>query len=343
MKLPFLSTVYMTLVIGVITIVALIVGKQLFIPLTLGLFLALTLAPSVAWLTQHKFPTPLAIATMFLGTGIAIGIIGSVIGIAVKDFADKVPEYITDINDNIQELRVIVSDKLPIDETVIFDQLNPENLSIIGLKTVSDIFTTTGTIAAGIGFTLVTTFLLLLYRHRIKKFFEMVATENQQAGIHTIAQKSFSVLPKYMTGMIFVIGILAVINSFAFWLIGIPSYLFWGIMVALLNVIPYVGPFIGFGAVTLFALAVSGPSMAFFAIIAFLISQFIDNNFLTPIIAAGQIAINPLAAIISIFIGGMIWGVIGMVLALPTLGLLKIIFDTIPHLQPVGYLIGDKQ
>jgi predicted PurR-regulated permease PerM len=72
------------------------------------------------------------------------------------------------------------------------------------------------------------------------------------------------------------------------------------------------------------------------------VAQFIDNNFLTPIIAGGQISINPLAAIISIIIWGMIWGVIGMVLALPILGLIKIICDAVPKLQPLGYLLGDK-
>ncbi len=141
----------------------------------------------------------------------------------------------------------------------------------------------------------------------------------------------------------FVIGILSVINSFGFWIIGVPSPLFWGIMVSLLNVIPYVGPIIGFSSVAIFSLIVAGPTVALLAIVMFLVAQFIDNNFLTPIIAGGQIEINPLASIISIVFWGMLWGIIGMVIALPILGLFKIICDTIPGLRPIGYLLGDKE
>ena len=121
------------------------------------------------------------------------------------------------------------------------------------------------------------------------------------------------------------------------------SPLFWGLIVSLLNVIPYVGPAIGFGAAALFSLLVAGPTVALLAMIMFLIVQFIDNNLLTPLIAGSQININALAAIVSLVVWGMIWGAVGMVLALPILGLIKIICDEIPELQPIGYLIGGKE
>jgi predicted PurR-regulated permease PerM len=342
MQSNFLYNWYMVSVIAALSVIALIVGKTLLIPLTLGLFLALALTPMVTWLTHHKFPHTLAIVTTFLATLAIVGIIGSVVGLAINDFATRVPEYLTHAQENISSAQAIIFDKLPIDQQEVFDLINPKNLSSLGLKTVGGILTTTGTIAAAIGLTIVVTFLLLLYRGRIKKFFELVADKNQQQGIQTIARKSFSILPRYLLGLMFVIGILSVINSFGFWLIGVPSPLFWGIMVSLLNVIPYVGPFIGFGTVTIFTLVVVGLPTALLAMVMFLVAQFIDNNFLTPIIAGGQISINPLAAIISIIIWGMIWGVIGMVLALPILGLIKIICDAVPKLQPLGYLLGDK-
>lgn len=342
MQSNFLHNWYMVSVIGALSLIALIVGKTLFIPLTLGLFLALTLTPIVSWLTARKFPPALAIITTFFGALVIIGIIGSVVGIAINDFASQAPQYLENAEQNISAAKSIVFEKLPINEQEIFDSLNPQSFSNIGLKTLSNILTTTGAITAAIGFTVITTFLLLLYRMRIKKFFEMIASKNHQENIHTIARKSFSILPRYMLGMMFVIGIMSVINSFGFWIIGVPSPLFWGIMVALLNVIPYVGPFIGFGTVVLFSLMVAGPTVALFAIGMFLVAQFIDNNFLTPVVAGGQISINPLASIIAIFVWGMLWGVIGMVLALPILGLIKIICDTIPKLQPIGYLLGDK-
>lgn len=71
------------------------------------------------------------------------------------------------------------------------------------------------------------------------------------------------------------------------------------------------------------------------------INQQIDNNFLTPTITGSRVAINPLATIIILIIGGYIWGVAGMVLFIPLLGVAKIVFDNVEGLKPLGYLIGD--
>ncbi len=334
----------MTSIILVITIAALILAKQLLIPLTLGLFLSLGLSPLVERLKKWGIHRVLSIfITFFIGI-VAIGIISYTIGFAINNFIDNAPRYTTAIQQNITTTKDLLMHNLSLTETELSARIQQYgNFSSIGVSLVGTLFTATTNLIATVGLSLVITFFLLLYRDRIKKFFEMVADKNRQDEIQTIARKSFKILPRYILGLLVVIAIMTLLNSFGFWLIGIQSPLFWGIIVSLLNVIPYVGTIIGFGAVTIFALIVSGPLTALFAIIMFLVIQFIDNNFLTPRITGGQIAINSLAAIISIIIWGMIWGVIGMVLALPILGLIKIICDTFPDLQPIGYLLGDKE
>lgn len=334
----------MASIIFVITVAALILAKQLLIPITLGLFLSLGLSPLVEKLKKIGIHRVLSIFITFI-TGIIIagGIIYT-IGIAVSSFVGNLPDYTIAVNQNITAVKYSVMHTLSLTEAELVSKINQyANLSGYGFSFAGNVVRATTNILATIGLSLVITFFMLLYRDRMKKFFEMVADKNRQEEIITIAHKSFQVLPRYILGLLMVIAIMTVLNSFGFWLIGIKSPLFWGIIVSLLNVIPYVGTIIGFGAVTLFALVVSGPLTALFAIIMFLIIQFMDNNFLTPRITGGQIAINSLAAIISIIIWGMIWGVIGMVLALPILGLIKIICDTVPELQPFGYLLGDKE
>ncbi|MBL0341378.1 MAG: AI-2E family transporter [Bacteroidetes bacterium] len=70
--------------------------------------------------------------------------------------------------------------------------------------------------------------------------------------------------------------------------------------------------------------------------------QFLDNNFLTPKIVGSSVSINPLATLIAIIIGGLIWGIIGMMIFIPLLGMLKVILDSFPKSQPFGYLIGEE-
>jgi predicted PurR-regulated permease PerM len=344
MKPDFLSRWYMLSIISVITIAALILAKQLLIPLTLGLFLSLGLSPLVERLKRWGVNRVLSIfITFIVGIAVLAGIMYT-IGFAINNFVDNVPTYATAVEQNISVTKSILMDKLALTEVELTSKIQQYmNLSGWGLSIASIIVTATGNILATFGLSLVITFFLLLYRERIKKFFELVADKNRQEEILTIVRKSFRILPRYILGLLLVIGIMTVLNTLGFWLIGVKSPLFWGIIVSLLNVIPYVGTIIGFGAVTIFALIVSGPLTALFTIIMFLVVQFVDNNFLTPRITGGQIAINSLAAIIFIIIWGMIWGVVGMVLALPILGLIKIICDTFVPLQPIGYLLGDKE
>ena len=334
----------MSSIILVITIAALILAKQLLIPLTLGLFLSLGLSPLVQKFRKWGAHKVVAIfATFIIGLSV-LGAIGFTIGFAVNDFFNSIPAYSQDINQNLLATKQLVMQNFSLTEDELNNQLQKyANVSSIGVTVVSKVISATTAATGTFGITILVTFFMLLYRERIKKFFEMIADKNRQTEIETIARKSFKILPSYILGLTLVIAIMTVLNTLGFWLIGIPSPLFWGIIVSLLNVIPYVGTIIGFGGVTIFALLVAGPTTALLAVGMFLIIQFIDNNFLTPTITGGQIAINPLAAIISIIIWGMVWGVIGMVIALPILGLIKIICDTIPHLQPFGYLLGDKE
>lgn len=106
--------------------------------------------------------------------------------------------------------------------------------------------------------------------------------------------------------------------------------------------IPYLGALIG--AALPFAVALIYEDSFIYplgVIGVVLVVQFIDNNFVTPKIVAGYIRINALASIIVIFIGGAIWGIDGMVLFLPLLGIMKIVCDNVPALKPYGYLVGE--
>ena len=69
----------------------------------------------------------------------------------------------------------------------------------------------------------------------------------------------------------------------------------------------------------------------------------LENNLITPYIVGRQVQLNPLAVILIIILGGMIWGVSGMLLFIPLLGGIKLIFDETEGLQAYGYLLGDEQ
>ena len=72
-----------------------------------------------------------------------------------------------------------------------------------------------------------------------------------------------------------------------------------------------------------------------------LLTQFLENNFITPKIVGSSVSVNPLASIAALIGFGLLWGVVGMVLAIPITGMLKIVCDSIPSLKPYGYILGE--
>jgi hypothetical protein len=69
--------------------------------------------------------------------------------------------------------------------------------------------------------------------------------------------------------------------------------------------------------------------------------QFLEGNFITPNIVGSKVSVNPLAAIVVLFLGGKLWGISGLILALPLTACLKVVMDAVPALEPFGFIIGD--
>lgn len=216
------------------------------------------------------------------------------------------------------------------------------NLLEIGSQNLPKIFSATTSTAAGAALVFICTFFFLYYSTKFKKFILKLTQKRADARMEKITDKISKSIPSYLIGVLIVMGILSVINTFGFWIVGVKNPLFFGIIVSVLNVIPYVGTAIGFGFVVIFTLLTQSIGTAIAVIALFIIIQFIDNNILTPKIAAGQINVNPLAAILGILVGGIVWGIVGMIIAIPILGIIKIFCDNTDGLEAFGYLIGTE-
>jgi predicted PurR-regulated permease PerM len=91
----------------------------------------------------------------------------------------------------------------------------------------------------------------------------------------------------------------------------------------------------------LVALATEEPIYALFVFGAYAVVQFVDNNIIVPKIVASKVKINALVSIFVVLVGGAMWGIGGMFLAIPLTAIVKVIFDRIESLKPFGFLLGD--
>lgn len=191
------------------------------------------------------------------------------------------------------------------------------------------------------------TLLFLIYRGRIKRFVLMLV--NRYGGKSNIEEAKFmvekitGVASSYLSGVFSVVFILSVVYTIGLMIIGVENALFFGLLAALINVIPYIGSVGGAIIVVIYTL-ITRDTLTTPIIVAvfFTVIQQLDSYFLTPKITGGMVQLSPLFTIMALLLGGMIWGVAGMLLFIPFIGVLKVIFDHVDGLKPYGYLIGDK-
>lgn len=99
-----------------------------------------------------------------------------------------------------------------------------------------------------------------------------------------------------------------------------------GFITGIADIIPYIGPFLGFMPAVFFAL-LDSPLKAFWVGICFLAIQWVENNVLAPKIIGKSIGIHPLSILLALIIGGGMYGVIGMIFAVPFVAISKILFN----------------
>ena len=216
-----------------------------------------------------------------------------------------------------------------------FFQASTDNLDLILTATAQTIFT--------VFIMPVYVFFLLYYRNKYRDFILMVLPEKGHQKTDLIIKEISIVIKKYMGGVSVVVLILCVLNSFGLYIVGVKYWLLFGLISAICNFIPYFGTIIGFAFPLIMALLTGdGPGTAIGVVILFIIIQFMENNILTPSITGGQVRVNPFFIILSVLIGGIIWGVPGMFIVVPMMASIRIICEKIEILKPWAFLIGNS-
>jgi len=129
----------------------------------------------------------------------------------------------------------------------------------------------------------------------------------------------------FLRGQLFVAIIVGVLTSFGFWLIDLPFWLLIGMIAGFLNIIPFVGPWVGGFLGVAIALATRDLQVAVWAGLVALIVQQIDNHFVSPTVLRATVRLHPAAIILGLVAGGYLGGFWGLLLAVPLMASFKII------------------
>lgn len=140
-----------------------------------------------------------------------------------------------------------------------------------------------------------------------------------------LAAEVTDVVEGFIRGQSFIALIVGVMTGLGLWVLGVPYALIIGLIAGVTNLIPYLGPFVG-GAVAAISAAFVSPQLVVLTILYIVVIQQVESLFLQPRIMSGEVHLHPVLVILSLLVGATLFGLVGMLLAVPVAGVVKVMF-----------------
>jgi predicted PurR-regulated permease PerM len=338
---PGLARLNKILLFVILISVVLYFGRGFFVLISLAGLLAMIMTPVSNRIENHGISrvissviSVLLIIAIFSGAimllSAQIGNIGKELPVILLRYEEIKLDIQTWINDSLgvssQQLKVHASD--------VFRSAGSYLTSMVK---------STITFIGSLFLVLIFIFLFLMQRNKYESFVIMLYKEDKRDEAKDMVEKISKVAQQYLTGRIIAACIMGVLFLIGFLIIGLQNAVLLSLIVALMTIIPYVGALIG-GLAPLFISVIDGSvNQSIWVIIIILAVNLIDHYFIEPYIVGGSVNISPFFTIFVLILGGIIWGIAGIILFLPLSGILKIIFENVEGLQPYASLIGDER
>lgn len=343
-KQPFVFAVLILL--GVYFAVAgLVQAKGFLMPIVVAGLLSMLLLPIAGWLERlgaGRFVAALVAVFVLLVVGVSFIFL---ISWQITSFSKDAPDILDNVQSKIERLERFISQK-----TGISPYQQEQTLALFLRKRIKD------SASQALGFlrhipNLMTTALLvtvysfffIVYRKRFETFLLKTAAEDDRRRVKEIVASASRVAQQYLVGRLILVGFLGLIYGIGFSALGLEHAVFIAGVIAVFSLIPYLGNVIG----VLMALAMGlltgmggGGLLGILAIFA--AAQFIESYILQPYVVGERVELNAVMTVIAVVLGGVMWGIAGVIVAIPVVGIVKVVCDRVPQLNPFGYLLGEE-
>jgi len=337
-------------------------ASALFIPLLLSVLLAYALEPFVGLLTRIRVPRPAAALVVFVMVA-ALVIAGARSAREQVDaFVDDIPHTVATFKHAIRQARGASSGTGPLQKIQNAARelrqasrrggVQPADPGVVRVTPVTRFDITTFLVSLGLGTLSIAasmfavallTFLLLATGDTYKRKLIKLAGPTFERRkvtlevIRTIDQQ----IARYLLVRLLICAIVAVATGVPLWWIGVEHPLVWGAIAGTLNVLPFIGPTTAIALITIaaFIQSQSAGLTAAAGGIATAVAA-LEGNVITPWLTGRACELNTVAVFVSVLFWGWVWGMWGLLLAVPLMVAIKAAADHIEPLQPVGELLG---
>jgi predicted PurR-regulated permease PerM len=322
-------------------------------PVVLPVFLAcvggMTLKPLIRWLSQCRIPPALSAAAvlLLLVAGVTVGFIH--LGRPALTWMSEAPQHTAELRQKAQKVfprlarfnqAAAAVNNLGASEE---EQKKP---TAVELKTsrVPTFINWTGTFLAGLGESLVLLYLLLASGDLfLQKLVHVMPTLRDKKRAVDISHEIQQQISNYLFSVSMInIGLGIIVGGGLYWL-GVPNAAMWGMLIALLNFVPYFGPFAGISLLAIVGLLTFDTLWKGLLPPAwYLLLHLLESNFITPVLLGRRFALNAVVIFVSLIFWTWLWGVPGALLSVPILVSLKVICAALPSMSPVSELLTSE-
>jgi predicted PurR-regulated permease PerM len=336
--------------LGLILLVSLTIAvyfaKELILPLLIGIILALTLSTPVRWLRRHGLPPVVAATalilvagTLFVGSALLVAgpvsgwiseapKIGAEIKVKLRSLASSVA-VVQEASDRVEEIAVGT------DPTVQKVALQTPGLLTVAVSNVM------GVIATASVALFLALFLLAsgdMFYLKLIDVFPRFGDKKRALRILYGIQESIS---RYLLTVIVINAVLAAVIGIGLWAIGMPQPLILALVAFLLNFLPFIGALLGTGLVAAVAI-VSFDQLGHAALAPaiYIVASAVEGQFITPVILGRRLELNLVSVFVTVVFWGWLWGVAGVLMAVPFLVCLKVMCDHLEQLHSLGSFLS---
>ncbi len=319
--------------------------QAIFIPLYFSVLISILLLPIANFLEKLQMPRALAALLAILLAFIVFAGIVYLLSSQIITFLNDIPAIKKNLGEHYHSLQNLLLQKFNISlsqQKTLFNSASADVQSSGMLYVRETVYTVTQAVAFSL-FILIYSFLILFYRHTIKRFLLALFIKQNKKSIEDVIGGTKLVMKNYMSGLLIEMAIISTCNSIVLMIIGIKYAIFLGVFTGVLNIMPFIGIYSGIIFTALVSLTTStSMSQIVWMVIGLLGVHFIDSNFLMPRIVGSKVKINALITMVGAIGGGMLLGISGVFLALPTIAILKILFDRVEGMEAWAILLGDE-
>ena len=330
----------------VLIYIILVYGKFILMPLALSALLAMLLEPVSKLFERLRLGRAVSIVLSMVIVFVGLAGIFSLLSIQFMQFAERLPEVNEKLGDISSDMLVFFQQNFGIapERLLGFVKQGLGNVVSWGGENLGEAVGATTNVFITLGLLPILVFFLMYYKNMYRNFLHMVSRDENNRSIDTVITNIQTVTQNYIVGLISVVGILTVLNALGFWIIGLENALFFGVFASIWAVIPFIGIIVGSLPALLYAfLFTDSLWIPLGVVIVIAIVQFLEGNFITPNIVGSKVSINPFMALLALIVGGEVWGIMGMILFVPFVGILRCVFLEVDGLDPYAYLLGSQQ